>query len=124
MHLISYPWLEMITAILFIMIGFWVLIPDKEQDMASSSDKQFGAFTTTVIAFFIAEMGDKTQFATMTLGAAYHDIVMVTIGTTAGMLAANVLGDKLLNIIPLDAMRMIASGLFIGFAVFTLITLM
>lgn len=124
LHVISLAWLEKITAVLFILIGLWVLVPDKEPEMAHKEEK-FGAFITTVIAFFLAEMGDKTQFATVTLGAAYHDALMVTIGTTAGMLAANIpavlMGDKLLAIIPLKTVRIVASGLFIMAGLFTLV---
>lgn len=112
-----------IAAVLFIAIGFCVLIPDKEPD--SNEEIKYGAFLASFIMFFIAEIGDKTQFATITLGAQYNNLVMVTIGTTLGMLAANIpailFGENILKIIPLKYFRYTASLLFIGFGIFKLI---
>lgn len=115
--------LRWILAGTFFAFAVWVLIPDKEGEIKNSS--AMGVFLTTVIAFFIAEMGDKTQLATVVLGAKYSDIVAVTIGTTLGMLASNALaiflGKKLLEKISMTWMRRIASVLFFVFGVAILV---
>lgn len=106
-------------------LGFaaWALIPDKleEQDKPD----RFGPFVTTVIAFFLAEMGDKTQFATIALGAKYASLGMVVLGTTLGMMAANIpavlLGERLARYIPLSRMRFIAAALFAVFGILVLL---
>jgi Ca2+/H+ antiporter, TMEM165/GDT1 family len=103
---------------LFTVFGLWLLIPDKvDDDMKSSST--FGAFMTTLIAFFIAEMGDKTQLATVALGAQFQNAFIVTAGSTLGMFGANALaifiGPSLLKKIPMTWVRIFACVLFIGF---------
>lgn len=115
-------WPGLITGLLFIIVGLWALIPDKEPDNCPLP--RHGAFLATTIAFFFAEIGDKTQLATITLGAQYADLLMVTLGSTAGMLAANIpavlLGDKILKLVPLNAVRITASLLFIACGVYAL----
>jgi putative Ca2+/H+ antiporter (TMEM165/GDT1 family) len=112
-----------ISAILFIAIGFWILVPDKEPE--ANDEVKFNAFFASFIMFFIAEIGDKTQFATITLGAEYNDLFMVTVGTTIGMMAANVpailFGENILRVIPMNFFRYAASLMFIGFGVFKLL---
>lgn len=101
----------------FIVMGLWTLVPDKldndEQPQASAR----GPFLTTLIAFFVVEIGDKTQVATIALGARFHDAVLVAIGTTLGMLAVNVpsvfLGERLVRKIPLKWIRYAAAALFV-----------
>lgn len=87
-------------------MAIWVLIPDKLDD-EDAPKPRYGPFLTTTIAFFIAEMGDKTQIATVLLAAKYDQLVMVVIGTTVGMLLANVpvvaLGAKFAHRLPLKA---------------------
>ncbi len=104
-------------AILFFGFALWILIPDKEEEFKESG--RFGAFFTTVVAFFFAEMGDKTQLATVALGARFSQIWIVTIGTTMGMMASNALaiflGEKLLKRIPMKWVRVFACGLFFLF---------
>ena len=108
-------------------VGFaaWALIPDKLEE--SEKPARFGAFATTLIAFFLAEMGDKTQFATVALGAKYASLSMVVIGTTLGMMAANIpavlLGERLARYIPLAKMRFIAAALFAGLGLLILLNL-
>ncbi len=96
-----------------------MLIPDKEGEIKNHSG--FGVLLTTIISFFLAEMGDKTQLATVALGATYSDGAMVTIGTTLGMIASNALviflGDRLLRKISMKWVRIISAVLFILFAV-------
>ncbi|HTH95095.1 MAG TPA: TMEM165/GDT1 family protein [Rhodocyclaceae bacterium] len=108
--------------IAFLAFGAWALIPDKFDEEEKPSN--FGPFFTTVVAFFIAEIGDKTQFATVALGAQYSSLTQVVIGTTLGMMAANVpavlLGQKLTRYIPLSKMRFVAAALFAVFGVLVL----
>lgn len=100
----------------FIAMAIWTLIPDKIDDL-DDKPARFGAFVTTVIAFFLVEMGDKTQIATVALGARFHDVLHVTMGTTIGMMLANVpavfLGHELLKHVPLKVVRIIAALLFL-----------
>src|SRR3546814_2795315 len=73
----------------FIAMAAWTLVPDK-LDEEDAPQPRFGAFLTTLVAFFLVEMGDKTQIATIALGARFHDVIAVTAGTTFGMMIANV----------------------------------
>jgi putative Ca2+/H+ antiporter (TMEM165/GDT1 family) len=111
--------LSFALAAVFIAFAVWVLVPDKEDEI--QQDARFGVLGTTIIAFFIAEMGDKTQLATVALGARYTSTLYVTIGSTLGMLASNALavflGAKLLAKIPMKWVRVFAAFLFAGFGV-------
>ena len=104
-------------AAIFIIFSFWLLIPEKEGE--SQREDRFGAFVTTVIAFFLAEMGDKTQLATMALAARFQSMAWVTAGSTLGMLFTNGLtvffGERILEIVPMKYVRWVASLLFFGF---------
>ena len=106
----------------FIVMGLWILAPDGTDDRASRY--RYGAFLTTLIAFFFVEIGDKTQLATVVLAARYDDIVMVITGTTLGMLAANVpvvlIGDFSADRLPLRLIRKIAALVFIALGILTL----
>lgn len=109
-------WFRYLVAVSFIGMGLWTLIPDK-LDEDESKPPRYGAFVTTLIAFFLVEMGDKTQLATIALGARFHDALWVAAGTTVGMMAANVpavfLGNELIKRVPLRLVRMAAALLFI-----------
>ncbi len=109
-------WFRYMIALSFIAMAGWTLIPDK-MDENEAKPSRFGAFLTTVIAFFLVEMGDKTQVATIALGARFHDVIPVTFGTTLGMMIANVpavfLGHELLKRVPIDAVRRVAAALFL-----------
>ena len=103
----------------FIALGLWLLVPDKLDDdektpIAHSSWK---VFTITTSLFFIAEMGDKTQVATVALGARYDDLMAVVLGTTVGMMLANApavwLGQKFTNALPVKWVHAIAAIIFI-----------
>jgi putative Ca2+/H+ antiporter (TMEM165/GDT1 family) len=113
-----------ILAVLFLAMAAWCLIPDKEDDGPKSVGK-LGAFLATTVAFFLVEMGDKTQLATMGLAARFHSVVLVTAGTTAGMLLANVpavlFGDILSRKLSLKLMRAIAAVSFAVLGVLTVI---
>lgn len=109
-------WFRYAIALSFIAMAAWTLVPDKVDDL-DDKPARFGAFITTTVAFFLVEMGDKTQVATVALGARFHDVISVTIGTTAGMMLANVpavfLGQELIERVPLKIVRFIAAALFL-----------
>jgi Ca2+/H+ antiporter, TMEM165/GDT1 family len=114
--------LHTLIALLFIGIGLWVLIPDSDQMDIKS---RHNAFLTSLVVFFLAEMGDKTQVATMTLGADYpHALGMVVLGTTLGMMIANIpvilLGKQCLQRINVKKIQIAASLCFIGIGLITL----
>lgn len=117
--------LRWVLGLSFIAMGAWALIPDKMDDDEAGTDKRrFGAFLTTLIAFFIVEMGDKTQIATVALGARFDDLFLVTLGTTFGMMLANVpavfLGDAVTRVVPLRIVRTLAAAIFVAVGVVTL----
>jgi len=107
----------------FIAVGLWVLIPDKADDDEHENVRKYGAFIATTVLFFIAEIGDKTQVATVILGAQYTSVLWVTLGTTLGMMLANVpivlLGQRLMQKLPLNAARYIAATLFVVLGIAT-----
>jgi putative Ca2+/H+ antiporter (TMEM165/GDT1 family) len=82
-------WLSWIVGLSFILVGLWLLIPDKDESTGSKLLK-YGAFGATLVLFFLAEIGDKTQIATVLLGAHYGGVWMVLLGSTIGMMLANV----------------------------------
>jgi Ca2+/H+ antiporter, TMEM165/GDT1 family len=102
---------QLILGAAFIAVGAWAFIPDKETggDIRSSG----GVFLTTLVAFFLMEIGDKTQVATSLLAARFQDIALVTAGTTLGMMAANapavLLGDHVVRIVPPTTIRIVAA---------------
>lgn len=110
-------------AVAFIAFGLWTLKPDRLEDQNSKHGR--GAYLTTVVLFFLAEMGDKTQLATMALAAKFGSILWVTAGTTLGMLASDGLavfiGEKLAERISMTWVRRAAAGLFFVFGVFSAI---
>jgi Ca2+/H+ antiporter, TMEM165/GDT1 family len=116
--------LRWVIGISFIAMAAWMLVPDKIDDDAAKPSR-FGAFGTTLIAFFLAEMGDKTQIATVALAARYPDLVAVVAGTTLGMLIADVpavfIGDKLAKKVPMRLVHAIAAAIFALLGVLTLL---
>lgn len=110
-------WFRLAVAIGFLAMAAWILVPDKlDEEENADRPARYGVFVTTLFAFFMAEMGDKTQIATVALGARYHSIELVAIGTTLGMMIANVpavfLGERITRIVPLKAMRIAAAIIF------------
>ena len=109
-------WLRWILAASFLGMAGWVLVPDKIDEGGPSTAARAGAFVATLVSFFLVEIGDKTQIATIALAARYHDVVLVTIGTTLGMMAANVpavwLGEVAATRIPLRLVRIVAALIF------------
>jgi putative Ca2+/H+ antiporter (TMEM165/GDT1 family) len=116
--------LRWVLGVSFIAMGAWILVPDKIDDEEASLTR-FGVFGTTLVAFFLAEMGDKTQIATVALAAKYHAYFQVVLGTTLGMLLANVpavvLGDRLAGRMPVKLVHRIAAALFALLGVATLL---
>lgn len=110
-------WMQWLIALSFIAIGFWVLKPDTLEENPNAKD--YGAFLTTLVLFFVAEIGDKTQLVTVALAAQYQSLLLVLLGTTAGMLIVNLpavfCGNWLMKKIPVHYIRYAASLLFIGF---------
>lgn len=108
----------------FIAMAAWTLVPDKF-DEEDAKLARFGVFTTTLIAFFLAEMGDKTQVATVALAAQYQSLVAVVAGTTLGMMLANVpaviMGDKIADKMPVKLVHRIAASIFAILGVATLL---
>ncbi|MEZ5665800.1 MAG: TMEM165/GDT1 family protein [Burkholderiaceae bacterium] len=111
----------------FIAMGLWMLIPDKLDDDDAASVRQWGVFLTTTWAFFLAEMGDKTQVATVALGAQYTPLVAVVAGTTLGMMLANApvvfFGDAITRRVPIRVVHMLAAAIFVGLGVAVLVGL-
>ena len=109
----------------FIGMALWTLIPDKIEDEETQIANHLGVFGATLITFFMAEMGDKTQLATVALAAHYSTALMVVMGTTLGMLIADVpavfIGNKFANKIPMKLVHSIAAVLFLIMGLFTLL---
>ncbi len=118
-YYVSADVLKWILAATFIGFGIWLLMPDKDEGFHDK--RAWGPFVTTTIAFFFAEMGDKTQLATIALGAKFAAPVMVTVGTTAGMLGADglavIFGHRFTEKVPMKLVHRIASALFILFGI-------
>lgn len=115
--LVDAQWFRIAVAAGFIAMGLWTLVPDKLDDEDGGFKQRGGAFLTTTVAFFLVEMGDKTQVATIALGAQYHSVLLVAAGTTIGMMIANVpavfLGEELVKRVSLKATRIAAAALFV-----------
>lgn len=110
----------------FIAMALWMLIPDKIDDGDVPKSSHFGVFGTTVLAFFLAEMGDKTQIATVMLAARYVDAyVWVVMGTTLGMMLANApvvwLGERIVKRVPIKLVHGISAAIFLVLGVVALI---
>lgn len=114
--------LKWILFSLFLAFAAWILIPDKDEEV--NLKKTMGVFTTTALLFFLAEMGDKTQLATIALGAHFQNVYFVTAGTTLGMLFSDGLavffGNRLIQKISMKWIRRVAAILFAVFAITTL----
>ena len=125
--LVSPDVMRWILGLSFLGIGLWLLVPDHIDDAAGSkvADKALQVFLLTTGLFFLAEMGDKTQIATIALGARYEDVVSVTIGTTLGMMLANApavwIGQKFTKRMPIKWVHAVAAVTFIAIGLATLI---
>ncbi|PZQ64850.1 MAG: hypothetical protein DI570_03765 [Phenylobacterium zucineum] len=108
---------QILVAVGFIAMGLWALVPDKEDEGAAARSAG-GIFVTTLVAFFLVEIGDKTQIATTLLAARFQNLLLVTAGTTLGMMLANVpavlLGEVATKIVPLKYVRIAAALVFVA----------
>ena len=120
---LSGPWFAYAIAAGFIAMAIWALVPDKMDD-EKERPAVSGVFVTTLVAFFLVEMGDKTQIATAALAARFHSIWLVATGTTIGMMIANVpavyLGEAATKVVPLHIIRVVAALIFLGLGLWAL----
>lgn len=115
--------LRWVVGLSFIAIAIWTLIPDKFEE-SDAKLAHLGVFGTTLVAFFLAEMGDKTQVATIALAAQYQSLLQVVLGTTLGMMIANVpavlLGDRIAGRMPVRLVHAVAAAIFAVLGIATL----
>lgn len=113
-----------VLGVSFLAMAAWIMVPD-EVDEQDAQLARYGVFVTTVIAFFIAEMGDKTQVATVALAARYESMAAIVAGTTFGMMLANVpavyFGERIANRVPLKLVHGIAALIFAVIGIATLL---
>ncbi len=111
----------------FIAMGLWMLVPDRLDEDEAAAVRQWGVFLTTTWAFFLAEMGDKTQIATVALGAQYTPLVAVVAGTTLGMMLANApvvfFGEAITRRVPIRLVHLLAAAIFVVMGVLVLLGL-
>ena len=109
----------------FIAMAVWMLIPDKLDGAVDKKPMRFGVFGTTLVLFFLAEMGDKTQIATVMLAARFDAYVAVVAGTTLGMMLANApvvwLGERVTRLVPLRLVHIVSAIVFLGLGLFALL---
>jgi putative Ca2+/H+ antiporter (TMEM165/GDT1 family) len=109
-------WFKYAVSASFIAMALWALVPDKD-DEDKPRRWRMGVFLTTVVSFFLVEIGDKTQIATVALAARYHDVLIVAAGTTTGMMLANIpavfLGHTVTRVLPINALRIAAAVLYL-----------
>ena len=109
--------LRWVLGLCFIAMALWMLIPDKLDDGETATVSRWGVFGTTLVAFFLAEMGDKTQIATVVLAAKYNAYLWVVAGTTLGMMLANApvvwLGERITRLVPLRIVHLVSAGIFL-----------
>ena len=115
-HVLGPETMRWIVGISFLGMAAWILVPDKLEDAEGGRAERFGAFGATLVSFFLVEMGDKTQIATVALAARYGSIATVVAGTTLGMMLANApavwLGDRILRRVPIRLVHWIAAAVF------------
>ena len=117
--------LRWVLGVSFIAMAVWMLIPDQLDDDGAAGAPRFGVFGTTVIAFFLAEMGDKTQIATVMLAAQYQAWAPVVLGTTLGMMLANApvvwFGERITRAVPIRVVHMVSALVFAVLGVVALV---
>jgi putative Ca2+/H+ antiporter (TMEM165/GDT1 family) len=122
--LLNAAWFKYAIALSFIAMAGWALIPDKADEGDAPRKVRFGVFLTTAVAFFVVEMGDKTQVATAVLAARFHDVIVVTAGTTTGMMIANIpavlLGTAVNKVLPIRHLQIGAALLYLGLGIWAL----
>lgn len=117
--------LRWVLGVSFIAMAVWMLIPDKLDEGDAAAAPRLGVFATTLVAFFLAEMGDKTQIATVMLAARYNAFVWVVAGTTLGMMLANApvvwLGERITRRVPIRAVHVTSAVIFLALGLFALV---
>lgn len=117
--------LRWILAASFLAMAVWMLVPDKLDEDDAVKSPRYGVFITTVVVFFLAEMGDKTQIATVMLAARYDSIVSVVAGSTLGMMLANTpvvwLGERVTRLVPLRTVHIISALVFVVLGILALV---
>ena len=117
--------LRWVLGLSFIAMAVWMLIPDKLDDDGDVQPPRFGVFGTTLVAFFLAEMGDKTQIATVMLAAQYSAYLWVVAGTTLGMMLANApvvwLGERITRRVPIRAVHVVSAVIFLALGLVALL---
>ena len=123
-NLITPQILRWVLGISFIAVAIWALIPDRMDDEVENRSAR-GVFIFTVVTFFLAEMGDKTQVVAVALAARYHELAQVVLGTTLGMMLVNVptvlFADRAVRWIPLKLVRLVAAGIYATLGIVTLL---
>ena len=118
-------WLRWALGLSFLAVAAWMLVPDEAGEVQAGAGGRWGVFGITVVAFFLAEMGDKTQVATVMLAAKYQQLLVVTAGTTLGMMVANVpavlLGERVTRWVPVAWVHRIAAVVFAALGVAVLL---
>jgi putative Ca2+/H+ antiporter (TMEM165/GDT1 family) len=124
-RLVDPTWLRWGLGLSFLAVAAWMLVPDQADDIDRPESSRLGVFGVTVLAFFLAEMGDKTQIATVMLAAKFSSLFAVVAGSTLGMMIANVpavlLGDKAVHFVPLKWVRLASALVFAGIGVAVLL---
>jgi putative Ca2+/H+ antiporter (TMEM165/GDT1 family) len=115
--LLHQTWFKYLISLSFVAMAIWALVPDKDSEDSNPSRPHMGVFLTTAVLFFLVEIGDKTQIATLALAARFHDVLIVAAGTTTGMMIANVpavfLGQAVTRVLPINALRIAAAVLYL-----------
>lgn len=118
------PWMRWLLGLSFLGVAVWALFPDKYEESADPIGRS-SAFVATLVAFFFAEIGDKTQIATIGLAARFGAFLPVVLGTTCGMMLANIpaviVGDRIAGRLPLKAIRIAAAIVFAVLGILTLL---
>jgi putative Ca2+/H+ antiporter (TMEM165/GDT1 family) len=118
-------WLRWGLGLSFLAMAAWVLVPDKADDDDGARMAKAGPFLATLMTFFLVEIGDKTQIATIALAARFHDLILVTAGTTAGMMLVNapavLMGDFAATKVPMGVVRGVAASTFAVLGVLALL---
>ncbi|HET9577987.1 MAG TPA: TMEM165/GDT1 family protein [Usitatibacter sp.] len=124
-ELVGPVWIARGVGISFLVMAAWILVPDKLDEEGEVKRMTHGVFLTTLVLFFLAEMGDKTQIATVVLGARYESLVQVVLGTTFGMLLANVpvvfFGDAIAKRVSVTVVRRVTAVAFAALGIYALL---
>ncbi len=117
-NLLSAVWFKYAVSLSFVAMALWALVPDKAEAEDKVGTHHWGIFLTTTVTFFLVEIGDKTQIATVALAARFHDVLLVTAGTTTGMMIANIpavlLGHGVTRALPIRWLQVGAALIYLG----------